>query len=86
MELHELEKERDAYSGKIAQLAIHIAVIFALPALIAIGLSHWFSFSLMFSLAPAFVISWTLIVMLYRRVDKKVRQLEENISRLRSEE
>jgi uncharacterized membrane protein YhdT len=86
MELHELKKKRDAYAGKIAQLAITIAIIFALPAGLAIGLSYWFSFSVMYALLPACVISWVLVILIYRKVDREVRELEMNIAQLQHEE
>lgn len=86
MELHELEKKRDAYAGRIAHLAIHIALIFAIPAGIALLLKYFFEVSIAYTLPVAFVLSWILVIRLYRKIDKTVRTLEEQIRERKKEE
>ena len=79
MELHELEKERDAYSGRITHLAIHIALIFAIPAGVSVLLKYFLETPVVYTLPIAFVLSWILVIRLYRKIDKKVRSLETQI-------
>lgn len=86
MKLKELEQQRDAYAGRIAKLAIQIALIFGVPAALAIGLSRWFEVKIMYLLPVAFIISWIMVITLYRKVDRKVRELEQQISELKKEE
>lgn len=86
MTLQELEKERNAYASQITNLAIKIAVIFVVPVLLAIGVSRLFDVSLVYTMPIAFIISWVLVIRMYRKVDKKVRELEEKIRALKEEE
>lgn len=86
MELHELEKKRDAYAGKIAQLAIQIALIFAIPAAVALLLKYLFEVPIVYTLPVAFILSWVLVIRLYKKVDRAVRDLEEQIRERKREE
>ena len=86
MELQDLEKKRDAYAGKITRLALHIAIIFAVPIAIAIGLHTWLNISYLILFPVAFIASWTAVTFLYRKIDKEVRELEARISELKKEE
>jgi hypothetical protein len=86
MNLDDLERQRDAYASKIGKLALYIAVIFAVPAVIAIAIGRYADISLAYLLPIAFVISWILVAQLYRRIDKKVRELESRIRELKREE
>ena len=86
MNLQELEKERDAYAGRIGKLAIHIALIFAIPVVLAIGIGRLLDVSLVYTIPFAVVISWVLVIRMYRKVDAKVRGLEEKIRDIKKEE
>jgi len=86
MNLHELEKKRDAYAGRIAYLAIQIALIFGLPAATALLLQYFFEVPIVYALPVAFILSWVLVIRLYRSVDRKVRHLEEQIREHKNKE
>ncbi len=80
MELETLEKKRDAYAGKMVHLMIYIGLIFLIPALIAI-LIAWLIGVSSFTLFPvAFVLSWTLVVLLYRKYNREVKELDRQIA------
>ena len=86
MNLQELEKKRDAYSSKIASLAIQIALIFAIPAGIAVLAYYFLEIRIVYTLPIAFILSWVLVIRLYQKVDKKVRTLEAQIRELKQKE
>ena len=86
MEIEKLLKERDAYAGKILKLGITIAVIFLFPAIIAVLLGRYYNFSYVYTLGGAFIISWTGVVFLYRKISREVKHLEERIHELRKKE
>ena len=86
MDLHNLEQQRDAYSGRIGKLAIQIALIFALPAGVALALFKWMQIPVLYTLPVAFIASWVMVISLYRRVDRKVRDLENKIINLKKQE
>lgn len=79
MKLHELEKKRDEYTGKIVQLAIHIALIFAIPAALALLLKYLLEVPIMYTLPVAIILSWILVIRLYKKTERAVRSLEEQI-------
>lgn len=82
MELETLLKQRDAYAGKILKLGILIAVIFLLPAVIAIFVTKYFNVSYVYTLGIAFIVSWTGVVFLYRNIAQRVKKLETRINEL----
>ncbi len=86
MELEKLIKKRDAYAGKILHLGIQIAAIFLVPIVLAIVI-HWYLDISYFYLFPlAFIISWTGVIILYRKISKEVRELDNKIKELREQE
>jgi len=85
MKLDELIQERDAYGGKILKLGISIAVIFILPVLIIAGISYLSGIRFIYLFPIAFIVSWTLVVILYKRVSKKVKTLDKQIQDLRAQ-
>lgn len=86
MELDKLLKERDAYAGKIFKLGIIIAVIFLFPAIIAIVLSKFFGISQILLFGIAFVVSWSSVFFLYKKINKQVTELDQRIAQLRKQE
>lgn len=80
MELAELEKKRDGYAGKIVKLGFTIAVIFLVPALIAVLLSRVLNLSFLYFFPVAFVVSWSFVVGIYRRYAREVRELDRQIA------
>ena len=86
MELEKLIQKRDAYAGKILKLGILIAVIFLLPAVIAIVLSRSFDLSYVYTLGGAVIVSWTSVILLYRKIHHEVKALENQIKELRAKQ
>ncbi len=86
MKLEELEKKRDAYAGKIVNLAIKVAVIFIVPILIISGISYLSDIKFMYLFPLAFITSWTGVILLYRKISKEVRALDARIKQLRAQE
>lgn len=86
MELEKLLKQRDSYAGKILKLGIQIAVIFLLPAIIAIVLSKTLHLSFLYFFPGAFIISWAFVVYLYIKIKKEMEELDRCINELREKE
>lgn len=86
MELEKLLKQREAEAGKLVKLMIKIAVIFLIPAAIAVFLSQYFNLSFFYFFPGAFITSWTLVILLYRKVSKKMKGLDARIKELRAEQ
>jgi predicted tellurium resistance membrane protein TerC len=86
MKLEELIKQRDAYGGKILKLGITIAVIFIVPVLVVLGLSFLTGIEFMYLFPIAFIISWTSVIILYRKISKEVKLLDHQIKKLRAQE
>lgn len=82
-ELIELEKKRDAYATQITRMAVQIAVIFAVPLLLGVGVHFWFNVSYPVILPFAFVISWLGVSHLYRKVGRGVQALEKRIQEIK---
>ena len=83
MKLEELEKKRDSYGGKIVKLALLIAVIFLVPVLVIAGISYYGDIKFMYLFPIAFVVSWVLVILLYRKVSKEVKGLDRQIKDLK---
>lgn len=90
--LKELEDKRDKYVHRIFYLMLQILVIFGVPAAIAYFLGAWLdarletgSKTLQFtSLGVAFVTSWVITIMKYRKIDKELKRLDKEIKDLKS--
>jgi len=86
MEKEDLKKQRDRYITKIFWLALQIAFIFSIPAVIGAvagvfldsryGTGRKITVSF---LIGTFIFSWILVIVKYRRLSKKIEQLEEKI-------
>ena len=86
MELEKLIKQREDEAGKFVKLMIKIAVIFLIPAAIAVFLSKYFNLSFLYFFPAAFILSWTLVIILYQKVSKKMKALDTRIKELRKEQ
>lgn len=86
MELETLLKKRDAYAGRIVKLGIQIAVIFLLPAAAAVFLSRHFNLSFLYFFPGALIISWGLVIYLYKKVSKEMKELDARIKELREKQ
>lgn len=93
MEIDELKKTKDRYITKIFYLGLKIALIFAIPAVIAVLLGkridasygHDKKFSIIF-LAFAFVLSWWITISMYRKLARKIKAIENQIKEKKSQE
>lgn len=86
MKLEELIQQRDAYGGRILKLAIQIGIIFIAPILLITLISYLTHIKFMYLFPLAFIISWTAVIFLYRKISKEVRALDQQIKELRAEQ
>lgn len=86
MTLEELKKQRDAHTTKIFWLGLQIIIIFGVP--VAIGAIVGTKVDAAYDtgrkitavlLAITFVFSWFLVIMKYRRLNKKLAEINEAI-------
>lgn len=90
MELKELEEKRDKEVTGFFWLGLQIAVIFAVPAFSAafIGKSLAEKFSnkniTTFLLMASFIFSWVVIIFLYNKKSKKMKEIENQIKILKN--
>ena len=86
MELEKLLQQRDAYGRKILKLGIKIAFIFLLPIIIGVIIHRTLDIPLLYILLVAFIVSWSGIIVLYRKISKQVRTLDAKIRELKTKE
>ena len=87
MEIEKLKQEKDKYITKIFYLGLKIALIFAIPAVggvflgkrldILYGTGKTITYSI---LAFAFILSWTITIMMYNDLANKIKKIEKDIS------
>lgn len=87
MNLDELKKKREAQINGIFILMIEIGFIFALPAVIAILLGKKIDAGKVglytgIFLIIAFVISWTITILIYQSKTKKLLETERQIKEI----
>lgn len=85
-QLKALERERDSHVTRIFWVGLEIAILFAIPLAVAIliglkfgGVVKWIA------LAIAFVLSWVLMIVRYRKVAHKMEALDRDVKQLREE-
>lgn len=83
MKLGELIRQRDAYGGKILKLVIQVAGIFLLPILIIYGITLVTDIKFIYLFPVAFIVSWLSIFFLYRKIFRKLKELDNRIRELR---
>lgn len=83
-ELKQLEKQRDDHVTKIFWAGLEIALLFAIPLIIAIlvslkigGDAKWYA------LPIAFVFSWVLVIRHFKKISRKMKALDAKINELR---
>lgn len=86
MELEKLVKQRDAYAGKILPLMIKIAVLFLVPAAIAVAITKIWNINFIYLFPAAFILSWSGVIYLYRKMSGEVRALDARIKELRNQD
>lgn len=86
-QIQKLEKEREYHVTRVFWLCLEIIFIFAVPAAIALGIifitgnKH-----LAFYLLPiAFILSWVVLIVKYRKVAKKLQGLDAKIRELKKQ-
>ncbi|MGB0925416.1 MAG: hypothetical protein ACPGTS_01765 [Minisyncoccia bacterium] len=84
--LKKLENERDDHVTKIFWAGLEIALLFAIPLGIAIiiglqlgGNGKWIA------LPFAFVISWILVIIRFKKLSAKMKKIDTEINDLRAE-
>lgn len=89
--MEELKKEQDKYVTKVFWLGLQTSLIFGLPALLAVFLGRkldsWYDSGkliMIIMLCFAFVLSWTLVLMQYHRLNKKLKEISGAIKENRS--
>lgn len=87
-ELETLKNQRERQITGIFWFGLEIAIIFAIPAVIAavvskrlLGGGMW----VFISLAVAFIFSWTVMAFRYKRLSKKMKALDDKILALQKE-
>jgi uncharacterized membrane protein len=86
MELEKLKQQKDQYITKIFYLGLKIALIFAIPAVggvllgkrldVIYGTGKTITYSM---LAFAFILSWTITLVMYNNLAKKIKKVEHEI-------
>ncbi len=87
-ELQKLKNQREKQITGIFWFGLEIAIIFAVPAIFAaligkklIGGGVW----LIFLMTVAFIFSWTVMGLRYKRLNKRMKKLDDKIFSLQKE-
>lgn len=82
----ELEKVREQYRSEAFKLMLYVLVIFGVPATLAVLLGRWLDGVLVTGklytivlLVVAFVGSWVIMIIRYRAIDKKLKEVDRAI-------
>lgn len=86
MELEKLLKKRDEFAGRILPLGVKIAVIFLVPAAVGVAITKIWNINFLYLFPAAFILSWSGVIYLYRKVSGEVRALDARIKELRSQD
>lgn len=86
-EIIRMEKEREGYITKLFWFALEIALIFLVPALIAvfISLEFWGKKAVWYALPFTFVLSWVIVVIRWRKINKILTKLDKDILELKKQ-
>jgi hypothetical protein len=92
-DLKTLEQERDKHINGLFWLGLKIALIFGIPA----ALGAWsgrqldasrgddWTFTILF-LVIAFFVSWTIVILQYKKIAGKIKVIEDQIKELKSKQ
>ena len=84
--LQTLEKERGRYTTRVFALGIEIAIIFLIPALIALALiKFWNIENKLIPFVVSFLFSWIVFIFRWYEIHKKMVALDEKIKQARKE-
>jgi Na+-driven multidrug efflux pump len=84
-EIKKLVLERDKHVTRIFWILIEIAFIFGIPAAIAVVLIKTLGGNTIYIALPtAFVISWVVLIIHFRKLHKKLKGLDDKIKELKS--
>jgi len=87
-ELEQLKNQREKQITGIFWFGLEIAIIFAVPAIIAalVGKKLLGGGAFLFALMVlAFLFSWTVMALRYRQMSKKMKKLDDRILSLKKE-
>jgi len=91
MDLEELKKQKDKEITGFFWLGLQIAVIFAIPAILASWLGKILTQKtgienmVLFSLAFSFIFSWIIVFYFYNKKSKKLKKIEDEIKKIKKE-
>lgn len=84
-ELDTLVAERESHVTRIFWLGLEIALIFLLPALAVVYIAGniWSKQVVWYLLPFSFALSWVIVFVRYRKLSKKLSELDRRIKELR---
>lgn len=83
-----LESEREKQITRLFWFALEMAIIFLVPALIAIFISlEYFTKKVaIISLPFTFVLSWVIVILRWKKLNRILTKLDKDISNLKKEQ
>ena len=84
MDIEKIKKDRDAHIDSIFALMIQIAFIFGIPAALSVIIGKYAEHGQLAKFIPffltfSFILSWSIVLYIYRQNTKKLKWLEEKI-------
>ena len=84
--MNELKKQQDAHITKIFWFGLQISFIFAIPAVLGVLLGKTLdrifgsgNYATIITLAFTFLFSWALVIVMYSRLNKKLKEVGRRI-------
>lgn len=86
-EITALTKERENYITKLFWFALEIAIIFLVPAVVAvfISLEYFTRKAAIMSLPFTFIFSWSIVIFRWRKMNRVLTKLDKDISDLKKQ-
>ncbi|MCB9805552.1 hypothetical protein H6775_00150 [Candidatus Nomurabacteria bacterium] len=83
-EIKKLESEREKHVTRIFWILIEIAFIFGIPAAVAVVLVKFLGgHTLYIALPIAFILSWVILILHYRKMSQRLKDLDRKIKELK---